>query len=120
MLLAGGWLFCAPFLLSHDESGAASAWHSHVIGAGVCVLAAMAMARARLWHHWLSLAIGFWLVVAPLVLGFPSKADQATSNHMLTGLLIGLNALGWLAMYGGERASEQWQSSSDRGRSASQ
>jgi len=101
MLLSGAWLLCSPLLLpAYDGVGAAANWGSHMAGAAIFVLASIALIRPRPWQAWVSLAIGCWLIVAPLALGFSNLTGVATSNHILVGILIGLDALGLLALHG--------------------
>lgn len=101
MLLSGAWLLCSPFLVpAYDAVDAAAVWSSHTTGAAIFIVASIALVRPRPWQAWVGLAIGCWLIVAPLALGFSSISGVATSNHMLVGILVGLDALGLLALYG--------------------
>lgn len=97
MLVFGAWLFFSPlWIYAYEVAGRAAAWNSQIVGAALVVLAAVALYRPRPWQAIVGLAIGSWLVVAPFVLGLSSTSGGATSNHLLIGVLVGLNALGML------------------------
>lgn len=97
LLLLGTWLFCSPIWIgSYDLAGAAAVWNSHAVGAMLVVTGALALIRPKLWQPWLAFALACWLIVAPFVLAMHSITGAATGNHLLVGLLVGLDALGLL------------------------
>ena len=101
MLLSGAWLLCSPFLVpAYDAVGAAAVWSSHITGAAIFIVASIALVRPGPWQAWVGLTIGCWLIVAPLALGFSTISGVAASNHMLVGIVVGLNALALLALHG--------------------
>lgn len=108
MLVFGAWLFCSPiWIYAYQVAGTAAVWNSQIVGATLFVLAVLALYRPRPWQAPIGLAIGCWLVIAPFVLDLSSTSGGATSNQMLVGVLVGLNALGmlvgWRCAIHGER-----------------
>lgn len=97
MLAFGLWLFLSPLWMD-GYGGLASigAWHSYVFGVLVAGFAWAALAGPRRWKEWAQLAIGVWLVIAPFVLAFHVTEPGAGWNHIILGMLIGVNAL-WAA-----------------------
>ena len=89
ILVIGMWLISSPYLFpSYDAGGAAPVWTSHLVGAALFVLAAVSLLKPRRWLDWTGLAIGCWLIVAPLVLDFSSMTGIAMSNHMIAGIRL--------------------------------
>jgi hypothetical protein len=92
MLVLGIWLFLSPFILGYPDLGAAMSVNSYIFGAIVTALAIAALARPRMWEEWVTLVLGLWLIISPFALGF--RADTvATTNHIIVGLLIALDAI---------------------------
>jgi hypothetical protein len=91
VLVLGVWLFFSPFLLGYSNITPA-AMNAYLCGIAVAVLAVIAMSDTRMWEEWTNLALGAWLILAPFVLGF-SEHGTATWNHVIIGLLIGVDAL---------------------------
>jgi hypothetical protein len=87
MLVLGLWLLISPFVLQLSSYTEMAALNSYVFGIGVMVVAAIALARPKMWEEQLNLAIGLWLFIAPYVLGFQAET-AAMANHMALGLLI--------------------------------
>jgi heme/copper-type cytochrome/quinol oxidase subunit 4 len=104
MLAFGIWLFLSPFWMTgYGGFASLAAWHSYVFGVLVAGFAWSALAEPRPWKEWVQLALGIWLVVAPFVLVFYQTEPGAAWNHIILGLLIGVNALWALAA---QRATE--------------
>jgi hypothetical protein len=89
VLILGAWLFFSPLFLGY-ASAASPAWNAYVVGAAVAILAASALWAPSfgLDEEWGSLALGLWLVAAPLVLGFYSAEPPAAWNQIVVGILI--------------------------------
>ena len=94
-LVAGSWLFVAPFVV-FTTAGSAAVWNSHLFGVLVVVLAFSALVRPQAWEEWTNLVIGLWLILAPSLLGFADQAGMMW-NHIIVGLVIGADAL-WAAL----------------------
>ena len=91
---AGAWMLCSPFLLpSYGAAEPIAVWASHAAGAMLLVSGSVSLVRPTPWLDWAGLIMAAWLIVAPLVLGFATIADKATSNHMLVGMFVGLVTL---------------------------
>lgn len=92
MVALGLWLIVSPFVLSYSDYAGMAALNSYLIGAGVTLFAAIALARPEMWEEWVNLVLGAWLIIAPIALGF--RADTvATANHFIVGLLVAGDAL---------------------------
>src|SRR5207253_11240055 len=83
-LYLGGFLACAPHILSF-ESGPENV-NAHVAGVGIIVLAMAAIYAHVDWEEWLNLALGMWLIAAPWVLNFTS--GNAVTVHIVIGFLV--------------------------------
>lgn len=93
-LVLGVWLFLSPFF-GIGESQAATT-NSYVFGFIVAAASAWALSRPRIWEEWVNLAVGVWLIIAPLVLGF-SNETGAMWNHIIVGLVVAGDAL-WVML----------------------
>jgi len=87
MFILGLWLLVSPFALQFSSYTEIAALNSYVFGVGVMVLAAIALARPRMWEEQVNVILGVWLFLAPFVLGFQTET-AAMVNHLLIGLLI--------------------------------
>jgi SPW repeat len=87
MFILGLWLVISPFALQFSSYTEIAALNSYVFGVGVMVLAAIALARPRMWEEQVNVILGVWLFLAPFVLGFQTET-AAMVNHLLLGLLI--------------------------------
>jgi hypothetical protein len=92
MLVLGAWLFVSPFFLQFSSFMGASAWDSYILGVAVAVVAVVALTVPRLWEEWVNLVLGIWLIIAPFLLGFSGEAS-ATWNHVVLGIVIGVDAI---------------------------
>lgn len=91
-LALGIWLFFSPFFMGYATGAdGVAAWNSYLLGIGVVIFAAAAIARPAQWEEWINLALGVWLVISPWVLGF-SADETALWNHLIVGLIIGIDA----------------------------
>lgn len=89
-LLVGAWLFFSPWMLKYSTMERA-AWDSYVLGAAVVLFALWAIYAPKAWEEWTILALGAWLVVSPIVLGFSLQRDT-TWNMVITGAAVMLFA----------------------------
>lgn len=87
MFILGLWLVVSPFILQFSSYTEIAALNSYVLGVGVMVFAAIALARPKMWEEQVNLLLGLWLFIAPFVLGFQAET-AAMANHMILGLLI--------------------------------
>ncbi|MCX2948881.1 SPW repeat protein [Lentzea sp. NEAU-D7] len=89
--LAGLWLVLAPFALGYDTAPQAR-WNDMVIGGVIAVLAIVrAFAPMRVaWFSIVNVALGIWLVVAPLTLGYsrPEATPEAVINDLVVGAVV--------------------------------
>ena len=96
-LVAGGWLFAAPWILGYDDLPAAS-WNSWIFGVIVVVVSAAALVQFAPWEEWVNVVIGVWLLISPWMLNFARpETQQAQWNSVIIGLIIGSLAL-WDAL----------------------
>jgi len=83
----GAYLFLTPFLFG-TVGDAASSWNAYVVGAGVAVVALLALAApGSRMAEWTNVVLGAWLVVAPFVLGF-AGIGSALWNAVILGALV--------------------------------
>ncbi|SMD24667.1 SPW repeat protein [Lentzea albidocapillata] len=89
--LAGLWLVLAPFALGYDTAPQAR-WNDVVIGGVIAVLAIVrTFAPMRVaWFSIVNLALGIWLVIAPLTLGYsrPEATPEAVINDLVVGAVV--------------------------------
>ena len=107
VLILAAWLFMSPWVLrvgagSPDATvgtaaGAAS-WDAWLLGAVVGIIAISAIVRSARRFAWILLALGAWLFLAPLALGFSGLAGAA-QDHWIVGGLVFLLAL-WTLIAG--------------------
>lgn len=84
--LLGLWLVASPWVLGYaGETNAA--WNTYIIGVVIAALAALAFFAQQKWEHWVSLAIGAWLIVSPWVLAY-SALQAAFWNQIVTGIIV--------------------------------
>jgi hypothetical protein len=88
VLLLGFWLTVAPLVLGYGFIGAA-VWNGAVVGTLLIILAGMKAFRQfrNPAASWISVVLGAWLMLAPLVLGY-SAASSLLWNGIIVGLLI--------------------------------
>lgn len=97
MLVFGAWLFCSPYWIGSYDAGGAVVWACQAAGTPLVVLGAFALLRPRPWQAWGALSIAGWLLIAPFVLQWYRDVGAATLNHIVVGVLVGLDAVGLLA-----------------------
>lgn len=94
--LAGVWLFLAAFLFTYSFTlaGDAGFWNNLICGVVIAVVAAARFGRPRRlrWLGLVNVVLGFWLIVSPFVLGYPSEGhrDAAKTNEMVVGILVAI------------------------------
>jgi len=81
--LAGAWLFLSAFLL---HGGLDYLFINNVTCGALAVILAFG-AFAHVWLAWLPAAIGAWVMISPLILGFTDNT-LATWNNVVTGIVI--------------------------------
>jgi hypothetical protein len=84
---AGLWLMVAPAMLGYGRPASESDW---ICGPIVATLGIMAMSRAIRAVRWANLPIAAWLMIGPLVAGYPGDAVASSMGVGVT--LIALNA----------------------------
>lgn len=91
-VVLGIWLIVSPFILGYTDTGTLAAPHSYAIGIAVAIFAFAALYRFYRWEEGVNLALGLWLIAAPFVLNF-SNVGPALWNHVIVGILIGIDSL---------------------------
>ena len=94
-MLAGLWLWIAPFVL-HFKLGTDASSDANIVGIFIGTLSMMAIATPQVWEEWTKVLLGIWLLASPWVLGF-SHQTVATNNIMIVGLLVVVLSLWSLA-----------------------
>ena len=89
-LVLGGWLLLTP-LFGVGTPTDIAAWNAYLGGGLVAILAIWALTRPEMWEEWVNLILGLWLIAAPFALGFSNQPGPMW-NHIIVGLLIGIDA----------------------------
>jgi hypothetical protein len=89
-LAIGVLLFISPWALGFTDlpDPSRNAWIS---GAAVVVIAVCALLALKEWEEWQDIAIGVWIMIAPLVLDF-TQILSAMYAHLLLGELLIISA----------------------------
>lgn len=97
-IIAGLWLMAAPFVLGYAGIEAAK-WNDITAGALVLVTALFRSFSPRARPAWsvADLVLGFWLLLAPFVLGYASYGTPL-GQDVVMGLTVLL--LAWLGLLG--------------------
>ena len=83
-LTLGVWLMASPVTLGYTER--AMIWNDLIAGALVIVFSAMSLSYRRRWAQWANVAVGLWLLFAPLV--FWTTSAAAYANDTLIGAFV--------------------------------
>ncbi|MCX2948890.1 SPW repeat protein [Lentzea sp. NEAU-D7] len=92
--LAGVWLVLSPFALDYAPAvqGVGAYWNDLVVGSAIAVLALVRAVSPRNvpWFSVVNVALGTWLIVAPMVLDYAEGVSTtvATSNDVIVGALV--------------------------------
>lgn len=95
-IVAGLGLALSPWLFGFTAETYA-AWNAWIVGAGVAIIAIVALFAFHQAEEWVNLALGLWSMIAPWALGFAGVTAAATA-HVVVGLIVALVAAGslWL------------------------
>jgi len=83
-LILGAGLACAAFAFTGVP---AAAWNAGIAGVLVACCSAAALYRYGAWAEWSNMTLGYWMVVAPFLLGF-GAAKGAMWTHVLVGICV--------------------------------
>jgi SPW repeat len=88
----GAALFVSPWLLQFTDliDASRSAW---ITGLVIVILSASALLTLKPWEEWHDVAIGAWMLAAPVILGF-TMVPEALGVHLILGAVLIL-AAGW-------------------------
>ena len=96
-LALGVWLVVAPWVVGFSGNEAAT-WNGVLLGVAVIVLTLVDAYRPDPWPERVSLLIGLWAAISPMVLGFSGDRAAATSTVIAGVLIVLLEALAaWAA-----------------------
>jgi len=68
-LVLAMFLVISPWFFA--RANPAAAIDLRLSGAAIAILSLAAMVAFSNWEEWVNLVLGFWLIVSPLILGFP-------------------------------------------------
>jgi hypothetical protein len=94
-LVLGLWLAVSPWVLSYAHE-AIPAWNAHIVGIVIAVAALAALVAFQKWEEWANAALGAWLIVSPLIMGFSALAVPLWNQLIVGALVLGLAA--WSAL----------------------
>ena len=100
-LLLGAWLFVSPWSLGYVDATRA-AWNSHLVGAAIALVAALALYRPVVWHKLAAVVLGAWAAIAAWLLGFATSTAVAV-NAAVVGLVVAILAV-WAMVRDGDFA----------------
>lgn len=92
--LAGAWLVLSPFALNYAPAvqGVGAYWNDLVIGSAIAVLALVRAVSLRNvpWFSVVNVALGAWLIMAPMVLDYAEGVNtaRASANDVIVGVLV--------------------------------
>lgn len=89
-IAAGLGLLLSPWYLGYAAETYA-AWNAWIVGAGVAVIAAVALFAFHKTEEWVSLLLGVWAILAPWLLGF-AAVSMAATVHVIAGLVVAIVA----------------------------
>jgi hypothetical protein len=98
-LIVGLWLIIAPFIFGFNTAAMWSALISGVVLAVVALILFSTVGTTSTWPTWVSLIVGAWLLIAPLIVSYNSVA---TWNGLIAGIIVAGVAL-WVLMGGREQ-----------------
>jgi len=110
-LVIGFWLIIAPWVLGYADTRIAVG-NSVIMGVAVLIVAFVALVTPDIWEEWISLLLGFLLVISPLTTGYETQTT-AVINSVIMGLLVGGDAVLGL----NKRLKEQHMGRGDAARS---
>jgi SPW repeat len=85
-LLAGLWIFFAPWILG-SHAGALAIGSYTVPGILIVFCAIIGLAEFRPWKEWVSILLGAWVLISPWSLHF-SGATVLTWNAVISGAVV--------------------------------
>lgn len=85
VVVLGVWLMAAPTVLGYVGTTAASS--DRLVGPLIAAIAFIAASEITRTVRWANLACALWLVVAPLILGFPMSA---AINNVIVGVAVAI------------------------------
>lgn len=96
-LVVGVWLIVSPWALGYASLPSAL-WNTLLVGVLVALLAGYRLVRGwALWAAWAEVALGVWLWIAPMALGYSNAslpgAGPASANGYVFGTLVAVFAL---------------------------
>ena len=89
-LFAAGALFVSPWVFGYSQNDLAAriAWISAAIVAVVSIVALVQFAK---WEQWVNLAVGLWLVLAPVIMSV-SHIELARISYVFAGVFVAVSA----------------------------
>jgi SPW repeat len=85
-LLAGLWIFFAPWILG-SHAGAVATGNNIVVGILITFWAITGLAEFRPWKEWINILLGVWMLISPWLLHF-SGATALTWNAVVSGAVV--------------------------------
>jgi hypothetical protein len=82
----GLWLLVSPWVLGFSSIAAAT-WNAVLLGIAIVVLEFSDVLVPDPWPERVSLPVGLWVIVSPIVLGFTGDV-AATLSTAFTGVLV--------------------------------
>ena len=101
-LAAAALLFVAPWGLGYAQAGAAAyiAWGTAAMIGAVSLIA---LVRFAIWQEFVNLALGLWLVLAPLIMNV-SHIEMARISYVFAGVFVAVSAAWQLWAEGGRNS----------------
>jgi len=87
-LILGGFLVVSPWIFGFASG--AQTQNAMISGLIIAVLSIAALTAFAQWEEWLNLAVGFWVLISPWVLGF--SGTTAMRVCVIVGLIVAVIA----------------------------
>ena len=85
-LVLGAFLAASPWGMGYSHVDFAT-WNAVAVGLAIVIVSITDIDWPSSWEEWLNLALGIWLIVSPLAMGFESQPGAAWSA-VVVGILV--------------------------------
>jgi hypothetical protein len=91
-IAVGVWMLASPWVLGYADHYAAT-MNAGILGTALIFMELLNLDQHEPAEEWADIAVGLWLLVSPLVLGFASATTAAVNAVAVAALTILLAAL---------------------------
>ncbi len=84
-LAVGVWLFITPIVFDYESQAAMVS--AFIVGLALILIETTAITMPNLWEEFVSVALGLWLMVSPMALGFTVHRNE-TETAVFVGMAV--------------------------------